>query len=95
MLRNNLSYYLMLHTALFNSVCLCNAYLFILIDIAHISFSFLHLGYWHVVCIFEILFCTIYIAFNQLTFLILSSSEKLNLKINLTSIIMCNLQHTH
>ena len=66
--------YLMLFTALSNAVCLHNAFCFIAIDFCQcFSFSCLVLGYWHIVCLFQMLFCIMHSAFNLLVFIILCS----------------------
>ena len=66
--------YLMLLTALFNVVCLCNAYLFSAIELCK-CFLFSCHCHWvtDTVCLFKVLFCIIYSALNQLVFLILCS----------------------
>ena len=65
--------YLMLFTALFNAVCLYNVIYFYLDIFKCFLFFCFVLGYWHIVCLFQILFCIMHSAFNLLDFLILCS----------------------
>ena len=71
--------YLMLLTALFNAVCLYNAY-FLLLIFAN-AFSF-HALSWviDIVCLFQILSYIMHSAFNLLVFLILCSHRFFNEK---------------
>ena len=63
--------YLMLSAALSIAVCLYDAY-FYAIDLCKCFLaSCLVLVYWHIVCLFLILFCIMLSAFNLLVFLIL------------------------
>ena len=62
--------YLMVLAALSNAVCLDNAF-FSFFGIYFgkcFLFSFFVLVYWHIVCLFHVLFCIMYSAFNQLFF---------------------------
>ena len=57
--------------ALFNAVCLCNA--FFAIDFFKRFFSYALSWVIDTVCLFQILFCIMHSAFNVLVFLILCS----------------------
>ena len=59
--------YLMLFAALSNAVCLYNA--FFAIDFCKcFLFSCFVLVHWHIVCLFQVLFCIMHSAFNLLAF---------------------------
>ena len=61
---------LMLFAALSNAVCLNNAFFsFFAIDFSKcFFFSCFDLIYWHIVCLFQVLFCIMPSAFNLLVF---------------------------
>ena len=65
--------YLLMFTDLFSAVCLHNAYFLQLTFANAFCFHALSLGYCQIVCLFIMLSCIIYSAFNQLVFLILCS----------------------
>ena len=64
---------LMMFAALSNAVCLHNDYFFAVDFCKCFLLSFVVLGYWHVVCLFQILFCIMHRVFNLLVFIILFS----------------------
>ena len=65
--------YLMLFAALLNVLCLYNAYVFAINFCKCFLFSCIVLVYWHILCLFQILFSIVHSVFNLLVFLILCS----------------------
>ena len=60
--------YLMLFTALTNAVCLYNASFFAIDFCKCFLFSCFVFVYWHIVCLFNFLICTMHSAFNLFVF---------------------------
>ena len=63
----------LLNAALFNAVCFHNDYVFSTDFYNCYFFSCFVMVYWHIVCLFQVLFCIMYSAFNLLVFIIMCS----------------------